>query len=278
METFWQALATNPFLQYALLAALFASIAGGIVGSYVVSKRIVFISGSVSHAVLGGIGIAIYLQFLTGSKIFSPLLGGLVSAIIFGILIGTMHLLYKQREDSIIAAIWTIGMAIGVILISVVPGTNSELMDFLFGNLLWAGTRDVWMLIILDGLVIVTCLLLHRRFLAISFDETQSYLQGLPVKFLYYALLSMVSITIVLMIQIVGAILVIAMLCLPAAISNLLTFRLSKMIYLSIILSCLFSFAGIYISYHFDWPPGATIALVVSAFYFLALPLKVKSI
>ena len=278
MDSFWLSLTHNPFLQYALLAAIFASIAAGIVGCYVVSKRIVFISGSVSHAVLGGIGIAIYLQFLTGSKLFSPLLGGLISAIVFGILIGAMHLLFKEREDSIIAAIWTIGMAIGVILISAVPGTNNQLMDFLFGNLLWAGTRDVRMLIILDIAVIATCLLLHRRFLAISFDETQSYLQGLPVKFLYYTLLSMVSITIVLLIQIVGAILVIALLCLPAAIANLLTTRLSKMIYLSILLSCIFSFVGIYISYHFNWPPGATIALIASAFYFLALPLKVKSI
>lgn len=276
MDSFFVSLFTNPFLQYALLAALFASIAGGIVGSYVVAKRIVFISGSVSHAVLGGIGIAIYLQFVTGSKLFSPLLGALVCAIIFGLLIGTMHLLYKQREDSIIAAIWTIGMATGVILISVVPGNNSELMDFLFGNLLWASNRDVWMLVILDAIVISVCLLAHRRFLAISFDETQSYLQGLPVKLLYYLLLSLVSITIVLMIQIIGAILVIALLCLPAAIANLLTIRLSKMIYLSIVLSCIFSFAGIYISYHFNWPPGATIALVVSTFYFLALPLKVK--
>ena len=277
-DSFFVSLFANPFLQYALLAALLSSIAGGIVGSYVVAKRVVFISGSVSHAVLGGIGIAIYLQFITGSKIFSPLLGALVCAIIFGLLIGTMHLLYKQREDTIIAAIWTIGMAIGVILISIVPGTNAELMDFLFGNLLWTSNRDVWMLIILDALVIGVCLLMHRRFLAVSFDETQSYLQGMPVKFFYYVLLSLVSITIVLMIQIVGAILVIAMLCLPAAIANLLTIRLSKMIYLSIILSCLFSFTGIFVSYHLNWPPGATIALLVSTFYFLALPLKVKSI
>ncbi len=278
MDSFLTALFINPFLQYALLAALAASIAGGIVGSYVVAKRIVFISGSVSHAVLGGIGIAIYLQFITGSKAFSPLIGALICAIIFGLLIGTMHLLYKEREDSIIAAIWSIGMAIGVILISIVPGSNSELMDFLFGNLLWASNSDVRMLIILDVIILFVCLICHRRFLAVSFDETQSYLQRVPVKSFYYILLSLVSITIVIMIQIIGAILVIAMLCLPAAIANMLTTRLSKMIYLAIILSCVFAFFGIYISYLLNWPPGATIALVVSTFYFLSLPLKMKSI
>ena len=276
MDSFWSALVTNPFLQYALFAALASSIAGGIVGSYVVAKRIVFISGSVSHAVLGGIGLSIYLQFVTGSKLFSPLFGALVSAIVFGLLIGTMHLLYKQREDTVIAAIWSIGMALGVILISIVPGNNAELMDFLFGNLLWASNSDIWMLLALDLIVVFVCLFCHKRFLAVSFDETQSYLQGVPVKLFYYILLTLVSLTVVLMIQIIGAILVISMLCLPAAIANILTVRLSKMIYLAILLSCLFALFGIYLSYSLNWPPGATIALVVSSFYFLSLPLKGK--
>lgn len=276
MDNFFLALFSNPFLQYALLAALAASIAGGIVGSYVVAKRIVFISGSVSHAVLGGIGIAIYLRFVTGSNIFSPLAGALICAIIFGLLIGTMHLLYQQREDSVIAAIWSLGMAVGVILISVVPGNQGELMDFLFGNLLWASGSDIWALLLLDGMIILTCVICHRRFLAVSFDEVQSYLQGISVKFFYYILLSLISITVVLMIQVIGAILVIAMLCLPAAIANMFTSRLSKIIFLAIGLSCLLSLAGIYLSYTLNWPPGATIALIVSVFYFFALPLKAR--
>lgn len=277
-DSFLQALILNPFLQTALFAGLAASIAAGIVGSYVVSKRIVFISGSISHAVLGGIGFFVFLKYITGSIGFSPLLGSLLSAIVFAYLIGAIHIRYKQREDTVIAAIWTIGMSLGVIFISVVPGSGAELMNFLFGNLLWASQRDIWLLLLLDIFIIVTCALCHKRFLAICFDETQSYLQRQPVKFLYFLLLTLVAITVVLMIQVIGAILVISLLCLPAAIANILTSCLSKIIYLSVLLSCLFTFLGIFLAYTLNWPPGATIALIITISYFLSLPLKAKSV
>lgn len=278
ITSFWEALVQNPFLQTALFAGLAASIAGGIVGSYVVSKRIVFISGSISHAVLGGIGFFVFLKYLTGLAGFTPLLGSLLSAILFAYLIGAIHLKYKQREDTVIAAIWTIGMSLGVIFISVVPGSGAELMNFLFGNLLWASSRDIWLLIALDILIVITCLLCHKRFLAICFDETQCYLQRQPVRFLYFLLLTLVAITVVLMIQVIGAILVISSLCLPAAIANFLTNRLSKIIYYSVLLSCLFTFLGIFIAFALNWPPGATIALIITVCYFLSLPLKAESL
>jgi len=278
MIEFWFALKTNPFLSMALFAGLAAAFASGIVGPYVVSKRIVFISGSISHAVLGGIGIFVFLNYITGLTIFNPLIGSLVSAIFFGFIIGASHLYYKEREDTVIAAIWSFGMAIGVIFIAVVPNTNKKLMDFLFGNLLWAGPSELKMLLALDAFVLLVCLICHKRFLAISFDETQSYLQKQPVTFIYFILLTLVAITVVLMIQTIGAILVIAMLCLPAAVANLFTRQLSKMICLSVILSLFFTFIGIYLSYSFNWPPGATIALATALIYFLSLPLKNRSI
>jgi zinc transport system permease protein len=278
MINFWQALQINPFLSTALFAGLAAAFASGIVGPYVVSKRIVFISGSVSHAVLGGIGLFVFLNYLTGLAFFSPLLGSLISALFFAFIIGASHLYYKEREDTVIAAIWSFGMAAGVILIAVVPNTNTQLMDFLFGNLLWASLDDVKMLLILDIFVFIICMIFHKRFLAISFDETQAYLQKQSVTILYFILLTIVAFTVVLMIQTIGAILVIAMLCLPAAIANLFTQRLSKMICLSVILSLLFTFIGIYLSYTFNWPPGATIALITSLIYFLSLPLKNRSL
>jgi zinc transport system permease protein len=278
MIDFWQALSINPFLSTALLAGLAAAFASGIVGPYVVSKRIVFISGSISHAVLGGIGIFVFLNYLTGLAIFSPLLGSLLSAIIFGFIIGASSLYYKEREDTVIAAIWSFGMAIGVIFIAVVPGTNTQLMDFLFGNLLWANPEDVKMLLCLDLFVLVTCIIFHKRFLAISFDETEARLQKQPVTLIYFILLTLVAFTVVLMIQTIGAILVIAMLCLPSAVANIFTRKLSKMICLSVALSLIFTFIGIYLSYTFNWPPGATIALLTSVIYFLSLPLKNRSI
>lgn len=277
-DSFWYTLIHNPFLWVALLAALSASFAGGIVGSYVVSRRIVFITGSISHAILGGIGLFILLHYHTKMALFTPLIGALVAAIFFAFLIGWIHLRFHEREDSIIAAIWSIGMAFGVISISMVPGTNPELMNFLFGSLLWANISDLWMLIIFDLIIAIICLIFHKRFLAICFDETQSYLQNQKVVGLYFLLLLLVAITVVLMIQVVGAILIISLLCLPAAIANLLTKRLSKMIFTAIALSCLFSFLGIYLSYLINWPPGATIAFVITLFYFLSLPLKARSV
>lgn len=276
IEAFWQAMLLNPFLQTALFAGLAASVAGGIVGSYVVSKRIVFISGSISHAVLGGIGFFIFLKYATGLAGFSPFIGSLLSAIAFSYLIGAIHLRYRQREDTVIAAIWTVGMSLGVIFISVVPGSGAELMNFLFGNLLWASNRDIWILLLLDTFIIATCLICHKRFLAICFDETESYLQRQPVKFLYFLLLTLVAITVVLLIQVIGAILVISTLCLPAAIASNLTNRLSKIICYSVLLSSIFTLLGIFFAYTFNWPPGATIALVITICYFLSLPLKAK--
>lgn len=275
---FWHALALNPFLQMALFCALAASFAAGIIGSYVVSKRIVFIAGSISHAVIGGIGFFVYLHYITGESFITPFWGGILSALFFSFVIGWIHLKYRQREDSVIAAIWSIGMALGVIFISITPGRNAELMRFLFGNLLWATSYDVMILLALDLAVLMLALMLHRRFLAISFDETGAFLQKQPITFLYFTLLSLVAVTVVLLIQTIGAILVIAMLCLPAAIANLLTHRLSKMIYLAVLLSMVFTLLGIYLSYEFNWPPGSTIALVATLAYFLSLPLKARSV
>jgi len=273
-DSFFSALASNPFLQMALLAALLASIGGGIMGSYTVARRVVFISGSIAHAVLGGIGIAIYMQYFTMNPIFTPLLGAVISAFVFGFIIGYMHLKYRQRVDSVIAAIWSFGMAIGVILISITPGSNAELMNFLFGNLLWASYRELYLLLILNGIIIISSILLHKRFLSICFDEVNAYLQKQPVNLIYFFLLSLICLTIVILIQVVGAILVISMLCLPAAIANIFTRSLSKMIYLAIVLSAIMSFLGTYVSYLFNWPVGATIALITTCFYFLSLPLK----
>jgi zinc transport system permease protein len=277
-HSFFSALFHNPFLQMSILAGLLASIASGIVGSYVVAKRVVFLSGSISHAVLGGFGLFVFLQHVTKNPLFHPLFGALIFALIFGLLIGWTHLYHKQREDSVIAAIWSLGMSIGVIFISTVPGNNAELMNFLFGNLLWASKTDIYMLFILDLFIVGFSFLLHRRFLAISFDVVQSTLQKQPVDLLYFTLISLVSITVVMMIQTIGAILVISLLCLPAVIANIITISLSKMIKLAVLFSSFFTLLGIYLSYHFNWPPGATIALIITLFYFLSLPLRPRNI
>lgn len=273
-DSFISALLYNPFLQMALLASLLASICSGIIGSYAVVKRVVFLSGSIAHAVLGGIGICIYLNYFTLNPLFSPLLGAVISSFVFGFIIGYIHLNYKQRVDTIIAAIWSIGMATGVIFISITPGSNAQLMSFLFGNLLWASSQEIFLLLILNVLIIISALICHKRFLAICFDETNAKLQKQPVTLLYFLLLSLICLTIVVLIQVVGAILVIALLCLPAATANIFCKKLSTMILLSIVLSSGICMIGTFLSYVLNLPIGATIALIATLLYFFSLPLN----
>lgn len=177
-----------------------------------------------------------------------------------------------------IASLWALGMSIGVILISLTPGYTNEISNYLFGNILWASKSDLAMLIGLDVLIFVVTALFHRRFLAICFDEKQAALQGQNVKLLYFLLLSLVAITVVLMIQVVGAILIIAILSLPAAIANTYTHRLSRMMILAVILGLIISFFGIGFSYSFNWPPGATLALTATTAYLISLLLKKRQV
>lgn len=261
----------NPFLLMALLAGLASSVSGGIIGSYVVTKRIVFISGSISHAVLGGMGLFLWLKRSFGLDFLSPIYGALLSAIASAFLLGWVHLKYKEREDSIIAAIWAIGMSIGVIFITFTPGYNVELMNFLFGNILWITRLDMLSIFILDILVVGCTFLFYRKFQAICFDEEQAALQGVSVKKNYIFLLCLIAVSVVILIQIVGAVLVISMLTMPAAIAAAMTQRLSSMMKAAVLLGSFFTCLGIYASYELNWPPGATITLVSGFFYGLTL-------
>ncbi len=259
----------SPFLVMALLAALLAAIPSGIIGSYIVVKRIVFISGSIAHSVLGGIGIALYLRHTCHWDWLQPIHGALSAAVLAAAAIGSIHLYYRQREDTVIAALWTFGMSLGVIFISLTPGYTPELLNYLFGNILWTSATDLYTLLILDGIILAITFTFHSRFLAICFDEDQALLQNQAVKRLYFLLLTLVAITVVLLIQIVGAILLIALLSLPAAIANTYTQRLPKMMMLATLISAGLSILGLAISWMANWPSGATICLTATAAYIL---------
>lgn len=256
------------------LAGIAASITSGIVGSYVVAKRIVFISGSIAHSVLGGMGIFLWIKRTYNIAWMNPLHGALVAAILSAFLIGWIHLKHKQREDTVIAAIWSTGMAIGVIFVSLTPGYNVELMNFLFGNILWTSTSDLILLFALAGFTLCTVLIFHSKFQAVCFDENQAQLKGISVTKYYLFLLNLVAISVVILIQVVGAILIIAMLAIPAAIAGSFTARLSNMMGWAVIFGCLFTTVGLSLSYFLNWPPGATIALTAAVFYLLNLARK----
>lgn len=269
--SFIEALRTNPLLLSAVIAGLAASVVSGIIGSYVVVKRIVFISGSISHSVLSGIGICLWLERAKGIEWISPLAGALIAGIASALIIGWIHLYYRQREDSVIAALWSVGMAIGILFISQTPGFNVELTNFLIGNILWVTPTDLYVLMGLDIFILVCVACLHKRFLAICFDEEQAKLQGVPVNALYLFLLVLISVSIVLLIQVVGIILVMTMLTIPAAIANIFTSSLSRIMLFAVVLSCAMCFGGTALAYYADWPGGATIALVAGIAYIASL-------
>ncbi len=271
MMSFLEALRTNPLLLSAVIAGLASSVVSGIIGAYVVVKRIVFISGSISHSVLSGIGFCLWLERAKGIDWISPLEGALIAGIISALIIGWIHLYYRQREDSVIAALWSIGMAVGVLFISQTPGFNVELTNFLIGNILWVTHTDLYILFGLDISILLCVFCMHKRFLIICFDEEQARLQGIRVNALYLLLLVLIAITIVLLIQVVGIILVMTMLTIPAAIANLFTASLSRVMFIGVILSAAMCFGGTALAYHLDWPGGATIALVAGMAYIATL-------
>lgn len=276
MITYYQALISNPLLLSAVIAGLASSIVSGIIGSYVVVKRIVFISGSISHSVLGGIGFCLWLERAKGIEWISPLYGALIAAILSALIIGWIRLHHRQREDTVIAALWSVGMSVGVLFISQTPGFNVELTNYLIGNILWVSPSDLYILFALDLFIIATVLCLHKRFLAICFDEKQAQLQGVPVNQLYFLLLILTAVSVVLLIQVVGVILVITMLTIPAAIANLFTSSLSRVMLIAIAISCCFYFFGTAISFYLNWPGGATIALLAGLTYVAVLLTRMK--
>lgn len=267
MVSFFHALFENPFLLMALAAGFAASFASGVIGSFVVVKRIVSMSGSIAHSVLGGMGIFLWLKRTYDLDFLTPLQGALISGLFFALLMGWIHLKYREREDTVIAAIWATGMSIGVIFIALTPGYNVELLNFLFGNILWVSANDVLLLVSLDILIAIAVAIFYRRFLAICFDEEQALLQKIPVHSLYLLLLCLVAIAVVLLIQAVGAILVISMLAIPAAIAGTWTRTLARMMVIATLLGALFTLFGLWFSYELNWPPGATISVIAAIFY-----------
>jgi zinc transport system permease protein len=266
---FWQALNTFAFLQYALLAGLLASLACGVVGSFVVARRISYLAGAIAHSVLAGLGIARYLQVVKGWQWAEPLLGALLAGLMAALIMGIVSLKVKEREDTIIGAIWAVGMALGVLFIAATPGYGTDLMAYLFGNILMVGTGDLWAMAALDVVVLVVGIGLYRQISAVCFDEEFARLRGLNVEFYYMLLLVLTAFTVVLLAAVVGIIMVIALLTLPAAIAGRLVNRLWQIMGLAVVISTAFTTGGLALSYGPDLPAGAVIIVLAGAVYLL---------
>jgi len=272
VSDFLQAVGQHQFLQLALLAGLLASVPCGVVGSFVVIRRISYMAGAIAHTVLAGLGIVNYLQVVHGVTWLTPMMGAVTAALLAAFIVGLVSLKLKQREDTVIGAVWAMGMAIGIVFIHLTPGYGSDLMSYLFGNILMVTPGDIKLIVVLDVVVLGTVALFHRQLLAICFDDEYARLRGVSVAPFHFLLLGLTALTVVLLVSVVGIILVIALLTLPAAMANLFARDLWRMMGLAVVFCLLLTTGGLVLSYGPDLPSGAvTILLTGSAFFVTAL-------
>lgn len=246
------------FFTNAILSTIFLSIPVGIIGSYIVSKRMVFISGGLTHASFGGIGIAYYLGI-------EPMIGASIFAVLSGLGIEFLPNKTEIRQDSVIGILWSFGMAIGIIFVYISPGYAPNLMSYLFGNILTITDNELYLIIVLSFLVSIFFYLFYRPILFSGFDTFYAQSHRLPIKYINYALITLASLTIVLSIRVVGIVLIISLLTIPPTSANLFTKSLNKIMLWSIIISIFGGVSGLMLSYYYEIPSGASIifALVI---------------
>ncbi len=259
------------FMRNALMAGLLASILCGIMGTLVVVNRIVFLSGGIAHAAYGGIGMAFYFgwPFLASTLGFALVAALIMAAITFSA---------KDRADTIIGVVWALGMAFGIILMDLTPGYHVDLMSYLFGSILTVPKTDLWMMAAIGLVVAGLVIFYYRDLLALSYDEEFARIRGIPVRTLYCSLVALLSITIVLVIQVVGLILVIALLTIPPFIVEKYARSLGQMMVGASLLGAVFTFIGLWLSYAFNLTSGASIIMVAGVTFFLSLLIDQKII
>jgi zinc transport system permease protein len=236
--SFFQDMAVNPFLLTGLLAGLLAGVACGTIGPYVITRRIVFLSGAIAHTAVAGVGAAIFLRqnWPAAFSWLDPLGGALIVAVLSAVILAVVHEKAAERLDTLIGAMWAAGMAVGILLIKLTPGYHTELMSYLFGNLSIVGWGQIYLILVLDAIIVATVLVFHKRLLAVCLDRQQAELQGVHVLGTNMVLLTLVALTAICLTQVVGLILVIALLTLPAATAAHHVRRLAAMIALSTLL------------------------------------------
>jgi zinc transport system permease protein len=261
------------FLRLALAAGLLSSVAFGILGPVVVAKRIGTVAGSISHSVLGGVGLALFLTHERGWAWCTPALGALAAALVSAAVIGWVSVYGREREDTAIGAVWTLGMAAGVLFLARTRAFVDP-MSYLFGNLLLVTGRDLWALAALDAALLAAVILQYRSLLAVCFDEEYARILGLNTRAFQFVLFGFVALSVVALLPMVGTVLVLAMLTLPAAIAGLFTRHLWSMMVLAAIVGAVFTAAGVALSYARDLPTGSTIVLLLGGAYLLLILLR----
>jgi len=249
------------FFRNALLGSFFSAIACGIVGTYIVSRRLVFISGGITHASFGGLGLGFFLGV-------NPVLMALLFSILSALGVEWVSKTQNVREDSAIAAVWSLGMALGVLFIFLTPGYSPNLSAYLFGNILTISSQDILWIAVLAGALVLLILFFLREIIYVAFDTNFARTQGLPVKFIEYLMMFFIAVTIVLSIRLVGIMLLMSLLTLPQMIVNQFTSDYRKIMYGSIFVGFLACVVGLVLSYYVNIPSGAFIILVLTFSFF----------
>jgi zinc transport system permease protein len=252
------------FMRNALIAGLLASVICGIMGTLVIVNRIVFLSGGIAHAAYGGIGLSFYFGW-------PYLLGTIGFSFSSAMLMAAISIKAKHRADTIIGVIWALGMAIGIILIDLTPGYNVDLISYLFGSILTVPKADLFIMLGIGILITMLVAYYYKDLLAMSYDEEFAKIRGVPVKGLYFTMIGMLAVTVVMVIQVVGLILVIALLTIPPFIVEKYAKTLVQMMVGASLLGALFTICGLWLSYAYDLTSGASIILVSGIFFLVSL-------
>ncbi|RHJ80990.1 metal ABC transporter permease [Parabacteroides sp. AM08-6] len=255
------------FFQHALIGSLLTAIACGIVGTYIVSRRLVFISGGITHASFGGLGLGFYLGM-------NPILMAMAFSVLSAFGVEWVSKTQNIREDSAIAGVWSLGMALGVVFIFLTPGYAPNLSAYLFGNILTISKGDIYWIAGLSFVLVILFSLFLREIVYVAFDRDFAVTQQLPVKWIEYIMMFFIAVTIVLSIRLVGIMLLMSLLTLPQITVNLFTSDFKKIIWGSILIGFLGCVAGLVLSYFLNVPSGAFIILVLVVFFLIVKAIK----
>lgn len=258
------------FLRNALIVGLLSSIPLGITGSLVVSRNITSIAGAMAHAVLGGVGFALYISRVWGITWLTPLTGALFGALAAALLIYFASLYAKEKEDTVISGVWALGMSVGLLFISATPG-YVDLQGYLFGNILLVTAAEIKTTAVLAVAVAVLTVIFFRPLQSMLFDAEFARLRRINVDYLYLLLLVLIALTVVLMVNVAGVILLIALLSLPAAAAKCYVSHLSTMMILGSVLSMSEITLGLFAGYTWDLPVGPAAVIAAVVFYIAGL-------
>lgn len=250
------------FLQNAIYSALMASVVCGIIGTIIIEKNLVMMSGGIAHTSFGGVGLGYYLNI-------EPIFGALFFALFSSVAIVTIRKKTEVDSDTLIGIMWAMGMSLGILFISFMQGYPPDMSSYLFGDILTVTDMDINIMLILVAFVIFAITALFNQWKAYLFDEEFSYVRGLNTDFYEYFLFILIALTVIVLIRVTGIILIIALLTAPPAMAKLFTYNLKKIIFLAIIFGMIFSISGLWLSYLFNIPSGATIILLIGTAYFL---------